>query len=57
MLIYYLSFLRNLNRPLSFKKPEDNNLKDLITKLIVINVENRMDWKDYFSHPFFKLFK
>ena len=57
VLIYYLSFLRYLNRPFNFRKPEDEKLKDLITKLVVVEPEQRMDWNDYFSHPFFNQFK
>ena len=35
------------------KKSEDVNLDDLIRKLLVYNVNKRIDWENYFSHPFF----
>ena len=35
-------------------KFDDEKLNDLIKKLIVLEPENRIDWKDYFDHPFFK---
>jgi len=35
------------------KKSEDANLDDLIRKLLVYNVNKRIDWENYFSHPFF----
>ena len=56
VLIYYLYFLRNLNRPFNFRKPDDPDLKYL-TENLIVDVEERMDWNDYFSHPFFKKFK
>ena len=56
VLIYYLYFLRNLNRPFNFRKPDDPDLKYL-TENLIVDVKERMDWNDYFSHPFFKKFK
>ena len=53
-LIYYLCFFKSLQNPCAFKKPDDKDLKDLIEKLIVVNEEKRMNWDQYFSHPFFK---
>jgi len=35
-------------------KFDDENLNDLIKKLIVVDKEKRIEWKDYFDHPFFK---
>ena len=32
----------------------DQDFKDLICKMIKINPKNRLDWKDYFNHNFFK---
>ena len=34
-------------------KVNDNNLKDLLSKLLVINPDERISWEDYFNHPFF----
>ena len=33
---------------------EDEKLKDLLSKLLVKNPEERMSWKEYFEHDFFK---
>ena len=35
------------------KDCEDNNLNDLIQKLLIINPVNRISWDEYFNHPFF----
>ena len=35
-------------------KFDDENLNDLIKKLIVVDKDKRIEWKDYFDHPFFK---
>ena len=34
---------------------DDDKLNDLIKKLVVIDPHKRMEWKDYFDHPFFKV--
>lgn len=57
VLIYYLYFLKPLKDPFNYKKPIDEDLADLVQKLIVYKAENRMNWKNYFSHPFFKKYK
>lgn len=54
VLIYYLYFLKPLKSPFIFRKPNDKDLSDLIEKLIVYNPIKRMNWEEYFSHPFFK---
>ena len=41
---------------LEYKKPNNIFLADLIDKLLVISPENRISWKEYFNHPFFKVF-
>ena len=33
---------------------KDEKLKDLLSKLLVRNPENRISWEEYFEHPFFK---
>ena len=38
----------------NLEKIKDNLLKDLISRLIVVDYKNRIDWKDYFNHGFFK---
>ena len=35
------------------RKSGDNNLDDLIRKLLEYNVNKRIDWEHYFNHPFF----
>ena len=36
-------------------KPIDNKeLDDLIKKMLVININERISWEEYFQHPFFK---
>ena len=37
------------------KYTDDDKLNDLIKKLVVIDPHKRMEWKDYFEHPFFKV--
>ena len=39
------------------KLPEDEELKDLLLKLIVVKVEDRISWDDYFNHSLFTSFK
>ena len=39
------------NQPL--KQPDDPDLRDLINKLLVFNVQDRLSWREYFEHPFF----
>ena len=36
------------------KKFDDNNLNDLVNKLIVVDPTKRISWQDYFNHPYFK---
>jgi serine/threonine protein kinase len=45
--------LRKINANLPYKQPEDPKLRDLINRLLVVNVEKRISWIDYFNHPFF----
>ena len=39
---------------LILQKTEDENLNNLIFSLLEINPEKRLDWEQYFAHPFFK---
>lgn len=41
----------NGNIPNRFK---DSNLDDLVKKLIVVDPVKRINWEEYFNHPFFK---
>ena len=37
----------------NFQKISDENLDNLIRNLLVVNVEKRYGWEQYFQHPFF----
>ena len=38
----------------TLKKTNDNDLNDLISKMLKVNINERISWNDYFNHPFFK---
>ena len=57
VLIYYLYFLKPLRRIKCLRTIENKDLNDLMTKLIVMDIQKRMDWEEYFSHPFFKKYQ
>ena len=40
--------------PPKIEEIEDENLKDLMKKIFVIEPKNRISWSNYFDHPFFK---
>ena len=39
---------------IKFKIEEDIQLEDLIKKLLKENPDERLNWEEYFEHPFFK---
>ena len=45
--------LKKIKSDTPYKQPEDPNLRDLINRLLVVNFQNRLSWKDYYNHPFF----
>jgi serine/threonine protein kinase len=47
--------LTNKNKNIIKKETDDPLLNNLIKKLLVINPKERMEWKDYFNDPFFKV--
>ena len=52
----YTDLMKNKNIEIEkLKLIKDNSLKDLISKLIVVDYKKRIDWNDYFNHNFFKL--
>ena len=57
ILIYYLCFIKfPIDEKYNFKNLYSTNnkeLDDLISKLLVKNPKNRINWDDYFNHPFF----
>ena len=69
--IYYLYFgkypvtevtVDPISRNLSFKKDlmkikDDAQLDDLVTKLLKENPDERITWKEYFEHQFFKQYE
>ena len=48
-----LNNIKNLGHS-ELKKTNNDNLDDLIRKLLVYDVEKRINWEDYFNHSFFK---
>ena len=36
------------------KQPNDENFKDLLNKIFILDPKKRISWEDYFNHPFFK---
>ena len=46
--------LQNKNLNKIKKKTDDKILNDLIEKLVVNDPHKRIEWDDYFNHPFFK---
>ena len=49
-----LEILINKNANKIKKETDDKILNDLIKKLVVRDPHKRIDWDDYFKHPFFK---
>ena len=45
--------MKKIKSDTPYKQPEDPNLRDLINRLLVVNFEKRLSWKDYYNHPFF----
>ena len=34
--------------------PDDEDLADLLKKMLTVDIKERISWNDYFNHPFFK---
>ena len=49
-----LDILTNKKNNKQKKETDDPLLNDLIKKLVVNDPHNRMEWNQYFNHPFFK---
>lgn len=45
--------LDKINSNLPYKQPEDPTFRDLINRLLVVDVQRRLSWNQYFNHPFF----
>ena len=67
IIIYYLLFkkypyngktefqiINQMKAGVNLNNIENNNLKDLIKRMLEINEDVRISWEDYFNHPFFK---
>ena len=66
VLMYYLYFNSypfyknstiNLKDNMNFQIEEDKKLEDLLKKLLKEDPEERISWKEYFEHPFFKQYE
>ena len=66
IIIYYLLFkeypykgnteiqlLKDIKSKKILKLSEDNNLNDLMNRMICIDLNQRISWEDYFNHSFF----
>ena len=66
IIIYFLSFkeypyngneyniIQQIKSNKEIKVIDDKELNDLVKKMLVSNVNDRISWEDYFEHPFFK---
>ena len=50
-----IDFFINLKNKNIKKENDDEKLNNLIKKLVVTDPHKRMEWKDYFNDPFFKV--
>ena len=67
IIIYYMLFkeypfngeseediLKEIDSNKKLNDIKDNNLNDLISKMLIKDENERISWNDYFNHPFFK---
>ena len=67
VIIYYMYFneypyngrnehllLQDINSGRELKKIDNEELNDLVRKLLVMDVKKRLSWEEYFNHSFFK---
>ena len=55
LVIFYAKNYEEDNYDIQFDKSLKNeNFKNLLRKMLKINPKNRLNWEQYFSHPFFK---
>ena len=50
---YNYDYYINIFNRIESSQHMDPNLRDLLKKLLIIDKEKRISWKDYFNHPFF----
>ena len=60
IMIYYFYFYKfpNMNKLYNESiidvKADDDDIRDLLKKLLIVDPHKRINWEDYFYHPFFK---
>ena len=67
IVIYYMAFkeypykgkteyqlIKDMLSNKTLKKTNDDDLNDLISKMLKVKIDERISWNDYFNHPFFK---
>ena len=50
----FYSLYKDINSKKKLNQPYDKDLKDLLNKMLTVNIKERISWNDYFNHPFFK---
>ncbi len=68
IIIYYMLFkeypyngqneyqiIKNIESNKQLKQINNEELNDLIKKMLIININERISWEKYFEHPFFKI--
>ena len=48
------TILKDIKHGKELAKTGNDNLDDLISRLLIEDKNKRITWKDYFNHPFFK---
>ena len=51
---FLIMYRKELNSNKQLKEPDDQDLRDLLNKMLKVNIKERISWNDYFNHPFFK---
>ena len=47
--------IQEINKKNKFKSSDNKELENLINKMLIINVDERISWENYFKHPFFNI--
>ena len=51
----YLLYNNIISQNINDKLSKNEELNDLLIKMLKININERISWEEYFNHPFFKL--